>query len=570
MDRRLRVEEIVNSTYSSVIVRILKKENLQDLLLDMTKFLDTEYGDVSTSQRYYHIKKSLYEIQKCEICQKNKAKYTSGFHGYTACSKECSRIKIEKTCLEKYGSITALNTPESKKKAKLTSMEKYGVDKPSKSKIVRDKMKLTCIEKYGVENFSKTDQFLEKMKKTNSEKYGIDHPSKLESKRAEISEKLRNRSDSEKLEANRKKFETNLKKYGSEHYLLSNEYMTNYDEQRYDNIKQRLGENYDVRGSTNSTFNIFHIICGFTFTIPKSTSYRRLLNGHEPCPNCNPIEKSYSKGEKELLSCISEIYSGEIIENTKRIISPYEVDIFLPEFNLAIDYNGLYWHSDAKVNNDYHVKKQFTAEKKGISLIYIWEDWWYHKRNIVESVLKNKLGLSEKIYARKCKISATKSKDERDFFNENHIQGYSNSSVCYALTFDDEIVLSMSFSKTKNDGEWKVEKLASRAGVVVIGGTEKLFKYFLNSHNPSTISTYSLNDLFDGKIYEKLGFRFGGMTEPSYFYSKGYERFNRLQFQKHKLVNIGHDASKTEKEIMNELGYKVIYNSGNKRWFWGK
>lgn len=80
----------------------------------------------------------------------------------------------------------------------------------------------------------------------------------------------------------------------------------------------------------------------------------------------NSVKSSYvSKGEKEIVNYIKSIYNGIVLENDKKIIHPYELDIYLPEINIAIEFNGTYWHS-SKCGKDknYHLKKSKLCEKK--------------------------------------------------------------------------------------------------------------------------------------------------------------------------------------------------------------
>lgn len=112
--------------------------------------------------------------------------------------------------------------------------------------------------------------------------------------------------------------------------------------------------------------------------------------GHR-CPCCT---NSWSKGEKEVLEYVKSIYKGQIIENDRKTIlnnltNHYlELDIWLPELNLAIEYNGLYWHSDEySMKNDY-VKLE-ECKNKGITLIIIMDNEWISSQYEIKKKLKN-------------------------------------------------------------------------------------------------------------------------------------------------------------------------------------
>lgn len=106
------------------------------------------------------------------------------------------------------------------------------------------------------------------------------------------------------------------------------------------------------------------------------------INEVELCIHCNPVGKWFSFSEKELCKYIKSIYDNVIIENSRNIISPLELDIFLPDIKLAIEFNGMYWHSLRP--DGYHDKKIELCNKKGIKLIYVWEDEWKSKNDEVK------------------------------------------------------------------------------------------------------------------------------------------------------------------------------------------
>ncbi len=81
-----------------------------------------------------------------------------------------------------------------------------------------------------------------------------------------------------------------------------------------------------------------------------------------------------SEYEFELIQSINEIYYGKIFKRTRKIITPQELDIYLPELNLAIEYNGNYWHSiEAGLDKEYHLNKSLLCRAKNIRLIHIYE-----------------------------------------------------------------------------------------------------------------------------------------------------------------------------------------------------
>lgn len=286
------------------------------------------------------------------------------------------------------------------------------------------------------------------------------------------------------------------------------------------------------------------------------------------CPKCFP--KYRSKPEIEIENFIKEL-GFKVISSSRKIIPPYEIDIFIPEKNIAIELNGLYWHSEVYggKSKDYHLDKTIECKEKKIELIHIFEDEWKIKKEIVKSIIKNKIGIiDEKKYARKCEIKELKSKDLEVFYNNNHIQGAVNSSVNLGLFYEGEIVSALSFSKSRFEKNTvEITRFANKLNISVIGGFSKMIKHFIKNNNFNKISTYSDRRYFNGNVYLNNGFTFVGYTQPNYYYidNNYIFRYNRIRFQKHKLENLleNFDSKLTEWENMKLNKYDRIWDCGN-------
>jgi serine/threonine protein kinase len=102
------------------------------------------------------------------------------------------------------------------------------------------------------------------------------------------------------------------------------------------------------------------------------------------------------ESEIKLIDFIKEVYKDKIISKDRSILKNLELDIYLPKIKLAIELNGLYWHSELYKNKNYHLNKTKLCEEKGITLLHIFEDEWLEKLEIVKSIIKNKLNLKHK------------------------------------------------------------------------------------------------------------------------------------------------------------------------------
>jgi hypothetical protein len=250
------------------------------------------------------------------------------------------------------------------------------------------------------------------------------------------------------------------------------------------------------------------------------------------------------------------------------IIKPHQLDIFIPSHNLAIEYNGLYWHSEEFLKNNYHLNKTIECEKQGIQLIHIFEDEWLHKQNIVKSRLLNILGLiKNKIYARKTEIKEISSIQAKNFLDNNHLQGFTNSTIRIGLFYDNELISVMLFNKPRlgigssYDG-YELTRFANKLNTSVIGGASKLLKHFINTYQPKEIISYADRRWSQGDLYKKLGFIETHINKPNYWYVINKNRKHRFGFRKHSLKEKGFDINKTEHEIMLERGIYRIYDCG--------
>ena len=197
----------------------------------------------------------------------------------------------------------------------------------------------------------------------------------------------------------------------------------------------------------------------------------------------------------------------------------YEIDIYLSEYLLGIEYNGNYWHSELYKSTNYHQEKSLYFEGKNFSLIHIFEYEWQNKQEIIKSIIKNKLNVfKHKIGARQCKIKELDYKRYANFCNENHLQGEAGAKVKLGLFYKEELVQTISFSipRFTDKYEWEIIRECSKMGWCVIGGKEKLWKHFLKKYNPESVISYCDYSKFKGESYLKLGFEKVRLNKPGF------------------------------------------------------
>ena len=296
------------------------------------------------------------------------------------------------------------------------------------------------------------------------------------------------------------------------------------------------------------------------------------------------IRSKRSYFEEQIVEFIQNSGIQNIKFNHRDIDGVSEVDIYLPDYNLAIECDGLYWHSYPKKPKNYHQEKKISCMKRGINLVSFFEHEYINNKELVESIISYHLGIGQKkLRASSLDIREVPCNAEREFLNRNHIQGYSPSSVCIGLFLGNSLKYLMSFGKPRFDKnmEWELIRCCGDGGTKVYGGASKIWKHFINTYKPKNVLSYCNLRYGNGGMYDILGFVSDRVTTPSYFYfnpaklktsSKRdkIETISRYQAQKKNLPNLlnNFESSETEYENMTNNKYLKIYDAGNIRYLW--
>lgn len=427
--------------------------------------------------------------------------------GYAVyCSRKCSGV---------YGA----------KKSSTTKKEKYK-NKDSK-KAFLEKQQNTKLLKYGDGNFNNR----EKAASTCLQRYGVNNPSQSHLVINKIIDAKRNSSPF------------------ADGYILTH---LSYDVILCLNNAAWLRDAVDCIG----VYELAKVLnCSVT------TIYRR-------CSAYNIEFDNTSSYEKDLRFFLDEL-GVDYITNDRNICHPKELDILIPFHNIAIEMDGIYWHSEqAGKDRNYHLNKTAECEQRGIQLFHIFSNEWIMKNDIWKSVIKNALGIADiKIGARKTICKKITYMDAAVFCDENHLQGSSNSSINYGLFYEDGLVSVMTFSKARfSKASWELQRFCSKKNHMVYGAASKLLKAFCADNNGSIVS-YANRRWSIGNLYEKLGFKFLHDSSPNYFWTNDYMNLeSRNKYQKHKLESIlnRYNSNLTEAQNMQSNGYDRIWDSGNK------
>lgn len=305
-----------------------------------------------------------------------------------------------------------------------------------------------------------------------------------------------------------------------------------------------------------------------------SKEYHKRQSEASIITNINMTFTKNSKSELEILNFLKE--RGLECRSDRHILNGREIDIFIPEKNIGIEYNGNKWHTEwfAKKDKNYHLFKMEECREKGVGLITIFEDEYELHKEIVLNKLTHILNIGNehtpKLYGRKCQIKEIYSYIAEDFLNVNHIQGFVNSTLFLGAFYNENLVGVMSFTK-QADNNWELTRLATDIKYNCCGVGGKLFNYFIKNYDFNEIKSFAdrrwtLDE--NNNIYTKLGFVFHSFTKPNYTYYNAnvnrYKRFHKFNFRKDKLVKKYSQLNPrmTETEMVKELGYDRIWDCG--------
>jgi len=423
--------------------------------------------------------------------------------------------KREKTCVERYGVSHPQKLTEVKEKTKRTNVERYGVPAAMCLLDTQKKAKRTNVERYGVEFVQQNEQIREKTKQTNAHKYGRDYPTQ-----------------------------------------------THIPIETYSKLDD-IGWLKDQHHTQRKALLQIATELGFCENTPTNSGIMsKMMRKH----GIDIRHYFQSSGERELCSFIASL-GVEMQTNCRTIIPPKEVDIYIPDFNLAIEYNGLYWHSEQQGKDKwYHHDKWSRCKKHEIQLIQIFEDEWIHRKDQVKSKLKSLLGKDSRpvTYARTCSIVSVSSKEKKQFFEDNHLQGNGPGTINIGLTSDDTLVACMSFIRQRDC--YYLNRYATSHRVP--GGFGKLLAYFQKNYNWTKIISFADLRWSDGNLYEKTGWKLDKIIPPDYSYKVGSRRVHKFNFRRKYL---GHKLEKyvpalSERENCDNNGILRLWDCGKLRY----
>ena len=321
-----------------------------------------------------------------------------------------------------------------------------------------------------------------------------------------------------------------------------------------------------------------------TITCPIHGDFEQTPDAHlqgKGCPTCGyKISLAEHTIEQTIVNALPNI---EFIKHNRDVIKPYELDFFVPDRSIAIEYNGIKWHSEEYKNDkNYHLMKTNACNEQNIKLIHIFEDEFHNSKEIVLNKLLHILGAKKnlpKIMARKCVIIPITANEASKFLTKFHIQGFVHSTVHYGAYYQGKLIAVMSFKKINNiSNDWELTRFASDYNYIYCGVGGKLFKHFIREYNPDFVKSFADRrwTVDEGNnVYIQLGFKFDGYTPPDYKYVMNgiIKRFHKFGFRKKTLLKKYPDRlvpEMTETEMVKKIKAYKIYDCGLIRYVWKK
>jgi len=510
LDKWLASNDVFISELKKLVLDSPKKSlfflNLNPIVLDKLNQLSFDIINyypihkITLSLKIYFLcnDKVLPICPECGVNYRTMLSIGEGF--LPTCSKECgngiiSKKKYESTCMIKFGVSHPYKLREIKEKSKQTCLTNYGVEYSFQSKEVQEKSKQTSLTNYDVEYPTQSNVVKERKVQNCLDKYGVSHPLKLQ----EVKDRM------------------------------NQTYFRNF----LDNISDRC-EDFEVEivGEYTGNKNSLQCKCLKCSEIFE-TNWWSISHNYLKCPVCYPYKfrlNGTSVGEKDLESFVKQIISSDlVIGNTKKIIYPHELDVYIPTLNLAIEHNGLWWHNENHVGKYYHINKTKNCNKIDIDLLHIFEDEWQYKSHIVKNIIKRHVNSEELI-----KIDGNFEIKEIDFttscefLEKYHIEGSDNfNHVRLGFFYQDELIAVMTLIESYYKYVYEILRFGIQCNYadqsIII---EEILNYFKVEYEWNEIIVNCDRRLLERFLYQKIGFKFIKDDDIKCWYIKGCKRIH--------------------------------------------
>ena len=395
---------------------------------------------------------------------------------------------------------------------KQKALAKYGVENVSQAKSIKDKKVKTTQEHFGVAYPMQSKEIMQKSIKTVQKKYGVNHISQAE----------------------------HIKAQKVSSYVLQ-------DPQVKEHSKNLFLEHYGVENPALMLHN------------------RNRLR--DWCADNPDLVTGQSLSELELKDWISQYYPS--VKKTR--LDGKEIDVHIPELNLGIEYDGLFWHSEEVAGKFAQRDKTKHFAEKNIRIIHVFEHEWLTRKDQVKSFILSLIGKNQhKLGARKCTIKWSNLKEDialaHKFLDQYHIQSFVNSTQYVTLIYKDQELISVAtFGHHHRGGStWILSRFCTKTNFTIQGLLSKLTK-LASSELKADIVSWADCRYSTGNGYKKAGWILEETLPPDYLYFKGIKTYSKQSRQKKK---IGTLEGMTESEHAKLDGLRRIWDCGKLRFIY--
>lgn len=536
-------EIIISCDYCQLqLISTMKKRNKSHLIVAKDCCSKCKYKKMKEQNIIKYGVENVFQLKDIKDKIKNTVKEKYGTEHWVQSSE--FKEKSNNTNLLKYGSANHMSNEEMKNRQKMSVLEKYGVENVSQVTAFQNKRKQTCLKKFGNEIFMSSDigremlidgmqskygvsnifsakEIKEKIKITNNFRLGCDYPQQNEKVREKSKQTVLDKygvefiSQSEEIKNKIKS--TNLSKYG---YMSATKSEIVKNKIKHTMIKNGRFKQFDGKSME---------LIAKEKDIPYTTFVRYVRKyGIDFALSAQPYENSLEKLMENILLELNIVYQKHNIINGRKC------DFYIPEYNILLECDGLFWHSDFNIKDKkYHAIKRKIYLSAGYKSLFFRSNEIEKNPLIIKSMIVNSIKQSVKIFARKCSVGKDKILGI-NFIKDNHLMGCGKGKIYY-LKYNEEIVCAIQI-KRNNSKNYEISRFCSKLGCTVVGGFSKLLKQFEIEFSPESIKTYIDLRYGSGSYLKELGFEYKGEF-LSFKWTNGEDVFNRMKFPN----NAGYD-----------------------------
>lgn len=292
------------------------------------------------------------------------------------------------------------------------------------------------------------------------------------------------------------------------------------------------------------------------------------LSHQTGCPQCS-AQFTASRSEREMVQFLREL-GAHVVESHRGLRKEgiTELDAYLPDHALAVEFNGLYWHSERFKDPGYHQRKWADCQRLGIRLLQIWEDDWKTRPGLVKLQLAEEIARTNAspLHARSPQTCNLDVQQAREFLDEHHLRGFAAGRHRFALKDSTRQILACAVFRHRDAQTLELVRYAQVRRVE--GGLETLIRKAAGLGYERLIAC-SDNCTSESLALEQVGFTRTGSVAAAYTYLVNGRRVNRSGYRRRRFQSdpiLQYEEGFTERQLAELNGLLRVYDSGATRW----